>query len=136
MNPWVIMAGAALGAVKHSQDKKDFQEQAHLASVKTRWSPWTGMKGEVGKRPSLMGSMMQGGLAGAGMAQQMGGDEKDGAPDAPEAPGVGDDGAQLTGDGEVGSFSDEPDEWGVPKKKRGQTISSSPGSTYSMGKRT
>ncbi len=68
-----LLIGAGLGVAKGIKDqqaeKRDRKTQAEMA----RWSPWTGVQAQPVKKADMMGSIMQGGMAGASMGQMMGG---------------------------------------------------------------
>lgn len=66
MLPLVMaLVGAGLGAYKGHQDKKAHQKDKELAAATTRYSPWTGMKGQITTRDGNMaGGAVKGGLAG------------------------------------------------------------------------
>lgn len=67
-----IGAGMGAGLLKsYLVDKPQEDRQRAMAATTARYSPWTGMKpGEV-QVANPMGAMMQGGMAGAGLGQQM-----------------------------------------------------------------
>jgi hypothetical protein len=67
-------------------DKKQEEADRRQAAEMARWSPWTGMQPNQISRANLLGSTMQGGMAGA-MMGDLGGPEA-----APEG------GAALTSD--------------------------------------
>lgn len=74
MWPMLVMAGlgALQGHAKQQQQEKWNRGQADV----TRYSPWTGIKGDL--KPvtdSALGGAMQGGLTGAMMSQSMGADK-------------------------------------------------------------
>lgn len=71
---WLPLAlGAGAGLLKNELVDKPQNEAMQAAEAeKTKWSPWTGMKGQTLKPPSAFGSMLQGGATGA-MIGQMGG---------------------------------------------------------------
>lgn len=72
---WVpMLAGAAIGAIQ-GESKRKAEEQQNLAEAeKTRYSPWTGMHGQIKKSgANWMGGALQGGLTGAMLGQGMGG---------------------------------------------------------------
>lgn len=70
MNPWLIAGMAGLGAGKHFLfDKPAADRQRKMASETTRYSPWTGTKGEVGPQPSLFNSILQGATGGMSLGQ-------------------------------------------------------------------
>ena len=66
-----MLAGAAIGALKHQMvDKPKAQAQNRAAAVQTQFSPWTGMgAGKTVDGGSMLGSAMQGGMAGAQLGQ-------------------------------------------------------------------
>ncbi len=69
----LLAAGAAFGAGKYFlHDKPEFQRQGQLAAQTTRYSPWTGMQGQMPQdSPDLLGDTFQGGLAGGQFGSQM-----------------------------------------------------------------
>jgi hypothetical protein len=67
----LLIGGAALGALKYNQDQKNSAKDRQVAAATARYSPWTGMKPQDVKRPDAIGDVMQGGLAGAGLGQNM-----------------------------------------------------------------
>jgi hypothetical protein len=79
-NPWGALAGAVLGAglsMKAEADRAKAQGlQNQIESEKTRYSPWTGMKGQTQVNfNNQFGSAAAGGLAGLdayGKAKQAG----------------------------------------------------------------
>lgn len=65
-----LLIGAGLGAVKHfASDQPAAAAKRKLAAETTRYSPYTGMVGEMPQDPNLMGSLFQGGLTGAAFGQ-------------------------------------------------------------------
>lgn len=66
-------ATAAIGAMS-AKNRNDNIESANKANAEiTRYSPWTGMQGQIqAKGPSMMEGAFAGGLQGLGMAQGMG----------------------------------------------------------------
>lgn len=70
---WLIPAGmAAAGAYKGSQDRAQEGRDRLAESEIARWSPWTGMAPQRVKGGSgAIGGAMQGGIAGAGLMQNM-----------------------------------------------------------------
>lgn len=79
---WLPLAlGAGAGLLKNELVDKPQNEALQAAEAeKTKWSPWTGMKGQTLKPPSAFGSMLQGAATGA-MIGQMGGGQGGGTPD-------------------------------------------------------
>lgn len=68
------LIGAGLGGVKHfASDNPRYEGQKKVQSETTRWSPWTGMQAKEPEMPNFMGSLMQGGMAGASFGQGIGG---------------------------------------------------------------
>jgi hypothetical protein len=61
------LVGTALGALKGSEDRKSAAQQRKVNAEMMRNSPWTGMQpsSTYVQDPSMMGSMVQGGLSGA-----------------------------------------------------------------------
>lgn len=72
---WALPLGmAALGALQSEQKRKDTAEWNKKQAELHKYSPWTGMKGEIRENnQDAMGGALQGGVAGLGMAQGMGG---------------------------------------------------------------
>lgn len=64
-----LLAGAGMGVLKGMGDKKKEAADRKVAAETARWSPWTGMQPEQVQRADMMGSAMQGGLAGGAMGQ-------------------------------------------------------------------
>ena len=83
MNPMLIgmLAGAGLGVIKGQEDKKNYKQEQKLNAIKAMYSPWTGIAPTNPKNPSMMGSMMQGGMAGGMMGQQFDGSDPIGQED-------------------------------------------------------
>ena len=70
---WVPMAiGAGLGLMKGMSDQKQYEERQSAQAEMTKYSPWTGMHGQVLKQPNVFGSILQGGAMGAMAGQSMG----------------------------------------------------------------
>lgn len=66
------LAGAGLGAIKHNQDKGEFNRKKELAARLAQWSPWTGINAAQfmpGEDPNLLSSVMQGAIGGAAQGQ-------------------------------------------------------------------
>lgn len=74
---WAIVigsvAGAGLGALKNAEERKQIAALNAAEAEKTRYSPWTGMKGQIQASPSAFGDVLQGGMTGAMMGKQFGG---------------------------------------------------------------
>ncbi len=83
MNPWAIVIGAALGALKGQAAEKAAHEQRGTESTKTRWAGFTGVHGKDVAPVDHMGNIMQGASAGMMMGQNMGGGAAPAAPSAP-----------------------------------------------------
>lgn len=67
------LVGAAVGAVGHNQKMGQYNRDKELAARMESNSPWTGVHGEMPKQaPSLMGEVMQGGMSGLSMGQNIG----------------------------------------------------------------
>jgi hypothetical protein len=66
-----LLAGAALGAAKHTMDAGRANKQRKLAAETQRLSPWTGMEAQAVNEPSLFGSLLSGGMTGLSMGQNM-----------------------------------------------------------------
>lgn len=104
-NPWGIAAGAALGAgaayMGDKEKKAKINQENSVQAEVTRYSPWTGMRGQrVQDDSSDWGNMLQGAATGAAMYQ---GGLKSNKPDATTGAltGVGD----TKGAGALGSGS-------------------------------
>lgn len=66
--------GLGLGAVKHHQDVVQYNRDKELSSQMERYSPWTGVHGQMPKAPgSVLDGMLQGGVQGAMMGSNFGG---------------------------------------------------------------
>jgi hypothetical protein len=76
MAPLAIAAiiGAGMGLLRGMQQQKQEAKDRVMEAEIARWSPWTGMAAQRPKRADMMGSVMQGGLAGASFGQQFGGE--------------------------------------------------------------
>lgn len=75
MLPWLMLGGAALGALKaETVDKEKAKKDAALKSATARFSPWTGMDHNTVqvKEADPLGSAMQGAGMGLGMGQAFG----------------------------------------------------------------
>lgn len=69
----MMMAGSlALGGVKALEDQQRAKRQRKVDSAKALWSPWTGMAPGQTPDPSIISPLMQAGMTGAMMGQQMG----------------------------------------------------------------
>ncbi len=85
--------GAGTGLAKHFlEDKPNQQNQARLAAETDRYAPWTGLHGKMPGNTSLIGSTMEGGLAGLSLGQKLAGgaQEPNVGVGAGEGPGTGD----------------------------------------------
>lgn len=69
MNPWAVLIGAALGAVKAENEEKAAHAERKTESTKTRWSTFTGDRGHNVAQVDHMGRVMQGAMAGGMMGQ-------------------------------------------------------------------
>lgn len=67
-----LLAGAALGVLKGGMDQKQEARDRQAAAATQRYQPWTGIATPEIKRGDMLGSTMQGGLAGAMMGQSLG----------------------------------------------------------------
>ncbi len=77
------LVGAGLGAAKHFvSDKPNEEADRRLAAETARYSPWTGMRPGQIKRANLIGSVMQGGGAGALVGSGIGGAATGATPEA------------------------------------------------------
>lgn len=68
--------GAALGLVKHNQDRAEYNRQKELAAQMQEYSPWTGVGGQAympQKAPSLFNDLVQNAFQGASMGSGWGG---------------------------------------------------------------
>lgn len=77
-NPWMLglgAGGAVLGLLKASEDSQNYRHEQNAQNIKERFSPWTHQHGEMLKKPSAMGSILQGATTGAMMGQGMGGED-------------------------------------------------------------
>jgi len=71
---WPILAGLALGGLQAAEQRKQAEADRQIRAEEIRNSPWTGMQSFTQvKNPSTFMPLLQGGLAGASMAQSMGG---------------------------------------------------------------
>ena len=86
MNPWVIAAMAAMGAMKGARERENQRHMAKAEAEATKFSPWTGMKGRTVQMTDPFGSMMQGAVAGASMGDF--GDDKGDKKDIAEEPEI------------------------------------------------
>lgn len=71
---WVTVgvagAGMALGALENNEEQKQHSRMQRAQAEMTRYSPWTGMQGQILTPPkSIFGSMLQGGATGAMIGQ-------------------------------------------------------------------
>lgn len=66
-----ILAGAGMGLVKGMSDKDRERKDRRVAAETAMWSPWTGMQPDKVQSADVMGSTMQGGLAGASVGQSV-----------------------------------------------------------------
>ncbi len=71
-NLLVPALGAVAGGLQANEQKKDVRRQNRAQAEITRYSPWTGMKGQMQAEPSAVGGALQGGMMGAMAANQMG----------------------------------------------------------------
>jgi hypothetical protein len=68
-----LLIGAGAGLLKSQLvDKPQADRQRKLAATTAALSPWTGMTPEMPQEANPLGSMLQGGLAGAQIGQAMG----------------------------------------------------------------
>lgn len=72
MNPWMAIIGAALGAIRSSNEQREMNRQRETEVTREMWSPWTGRHGKDVGNSDAIGRMMQGGMAGASFGQQFG----------------------------------------------------------------
>lgn len=71
---WAAMAaGAGLGLLKNREQQKQINAQNEAEVAKTRFSPWTGMQGQIQAKPSMFGDVASGALSGAMFGQQFSG---------------------------------------------------------------
>jgi len=74
MEPLTIaLIGGGLGLGKGLMDKEAEDRQRKLAAITARWSPWTGMAPQMPKDANMLGSVLEGALAGAMLGKQFGG---------------------------------------------------------------
>ena len=75
MGMWMLPVGmAALGAYQGAQKKKAEDQWNRGQAEVTRYSPWTGISGQLKpSSSSMLGGAMQGGLSGAMLGQHFGG---------------------------------------------------------------
>lgn len=69
----LLVGGAALGLAKGYQDQQNEKKDRQVASATARYSPWTGMQPQQVKRGDMIGSGMQGAMAGGMLGQSLGG---------------------------------------------------------------
>jgi hypothetical protein len=70
--PFGLVIGAGLGLLKSELvDQPAEQRQRNLAAVTAKFAPWTGMTPQVPKATDPIGTALQFGGAGAGLAQNM-----------------------------------------------------------------
>lgn len=69
--PIALAVGAALGAAKYEQDRKKAERQRETEGTVAAYSPWTGMQAQRVQDPDLLGSVLGGASAGAGMGQSV-----------------------------------------------------------------
>lgn len=106
--PMAIAAaiGAGLGVGKHFLVDKPEEERSKWMLAQTqRLNPWTGLRGEPIKRANLFNSVMQGGVSGLSMGQNLGmlGGGAKGATGAAAGGAAGEGlGASLMSDGSSG----------------------------------
>lgn len=85
MDPFTLMLiGGGTGILKNLDAKGQAADQREIESTKTRFSPWTGMKGQNVQEPSMLNDVMQGLMTGAVMGQMFG--KAPGAEAAAQAP--------------------------------------------------
>jgi hypothetical protein len=73
----LMAGGAALGLMREKQKANAMRKFNEGQAETTKWSPWTGMKGDI--KPVFedsMGAGLAGGLTGAQLGQGLGGDAK------------------------------------------------------------
>lgn len=75
MDPMTIglLAGGGLGLGKGMLEQQQAARDRKMEGAIAQWSPWTGMQAGRVKDPSMIGSVLSGGLTGAMMGQAMGG---------------------------------------------------------------
>lgn len=66
---WLMVAGLGVGAAKSGMDAEKAERQRKVQAATTRYSPWTGMQGQAPEEANVAGNMLQGGMTGAGLAQ-------------------------------------------------------------------
>lgn len=62
---WPILAMIAASVVKSAADQGNENKDRETAAETTRYSPWTGMKGQLPAHTPWVGNAMQGAMAGA-----------------------------------------------------------------------
>jgi hypothetical protein len=68
----MLLAGAGLGLLKSKLvDEPQADAQRKLAATTAELSPWTGLTPTMPKEANALGSMMEGGLAGAQLGQSL-----------------------------------------------------------------
>ena len=77
---WPVIVGALVGAAMGAEDQRNFDEKKRVEQARERFAPFTGQRGKTGESPNKWSKIMQGAMAGAQMAQQMGGEKKAPAP--------------------------------------------------------
>lgn len=74
MDPLTIaLIGGGLGLGKGLMDKDAEDRQRKVAAITARWSPWTGMSPQMPRDANVLGSTLEGALAGAMLGKQFGG---------------------------------------------------------------
>lgn len=91
---WVTVAvvggGALLGGIQGQRKQDRIAAQNRAEAETTRYSPWTGMKGQLQDTGGgMFDGALQGGLTGAALSQQFGGGEVAPKPSAMETMGAG-----------------------------------------------
>jgi hypothetical protein len=73
-----LLIGAGVGLLKSEGDRARDAQNQKVQSAIARYSPWTGMHADTSHLHTAdpLGSMMQGGMAGAMIGQGMGGGEE------------------------------------------------------------
>lgn len=72
--PWLLLGTAALGAVQAAEQRKRDNEWNRAQAEVSRYSPWTGISGNLKQsNASVLGGALRGGLTGAMMGQAFGG---------------------------------------------------------------
>jgi hypothetical protein len=74
MDPITIgaIAGLLMGGVKAHEKAQNAKMQSKIAAERDRYSPWTGLKGQLASPTTPLGDMFSGALTGASVGQSYG----------------------------------------------------------------